>query len=132
MAISDASFVIVPVAVPVVGAGVVVDAAVHMSALHTFDSDLFIQLESPAGTRITLADNRGSAGNNFTDTFFGDAAFLPISAGVAPFGGPFRPETPFSTFDGEPPAGTWQFRIDDQFASETGTLLEFELSLCVM
>ncbi|MSP16457.1 MAG: hypothetical protein EXR73_07590 [Myxococcales bacterium] len=132
LAIPDSPIVVVPVAVPVAGAGVVVDAAVHMSALHTFDGDLFIQLESPAGTRITLADNRGGAGNNFTDTFFGDAAFLPISAGVAPFVGPFRPETPFSTFDGEPPAGTWRLRIDDQFASETGTLLEVELSLCVM
>jgi subtilisin-like proprotein convertase family protein len=102
--------------------GSVRDVNVRVDVTHTFDGDLRMTLRSPAGTTVTLVNQRGSGGDNFTNTVFDDEAATAIGAGSAPFTGSFRPEEPLSAFDAEASAGTWQLRVSDLASLDTGTL----------
>lgn len=134
--IPDVSSVDIPINVP--DNGLVNDVNVKVRLNHTFDADLVISLVHPDGTVITLANNRGGAGDNFgsgandcsgTPTVFDDGAATAISAGVAPFAGTFRPDSPLSGFNGKPTAGTWKLRIADTAALDTGTVGCVQLEL---
>lgn len=102
---------------------------VHLSATHTFDSDVTATLVSPAGTTVTLVANRGGGGDNFNDTVFDDAAATAISAGTAPFAGSFRPEEPLSVLAGEAVAGTWSLVVKDSASLDTGALTAWSVEL---
>ena len=104
------------------GSRTVSKVTVTLNINHTYDSDLTITLISPAGTRITLAAKRGGSSDNYTNTTFDDAAATAISAGVAPFTGSYRPETPLSALIGQSASGTWQLEVTDDTAVDTGTL----------
>ena len=81
-----------------------------------------IDLISPAGTTVRLANRNGSSGDNFTSTVFDDEAATAISAGAAPFTGSFRPVQPLTAFDGQTIAGTWTLRVADVAGEDVGTL----------
>jgi subtilisin-like proprotein convertase family protein len=114
--------------------GAVSDVNVRVRLNHTFDEDLVIQLIAPDNTTVTLSQNRDTAiggGDNYgtgandcsgTPTIFDDAAATPISGGVPPFAGTFRPETPLSDLNGKPVNGTWKLRVIDTAAIDTGTV----------
>jgi subtilisin-like proprotein convertase family protein len=90
---------------------------------HTYDQDLKIQVVSPDGTTATLAESRGGAGHDFTNTTFDDQGPVAIGDGSAPFTGTYRPEQPLSVFDGKPSAGTWRIEVTDQArGANTGAL----------
>ncbi|MGH9968787.1 MAG: proprotein convertase P-domain-containing protein, partial [Pyrinomonadaceae bacterium] len=127
--IPDVATVEVPITVP--DNGVVNDVNVRVRLNHTFDGDLVISLVHPDGTVIPLASNRGGSGQNFgtgandcsgTPTVFDDEAGTAISAGIAPFAGSFRPESPLSGMDGKPTPGTWKLRVADTAALDVGTI----------
>ncbi|MHB8646092.1 MAG: S8 family serine peptidase, partial [Thermomicrobiales bacterium] len=111
------------------GAGTVGKLTVKINITHTFDSDLIIKLVAPNSTAITLSNQNGSGGHNYTDTVFDDAATTSIVDGIAPFTGSFRPEMPLSTFIGMPVAGTWKLFVSDNFAMDTGTLNTWSLNI---
>jgi len=115
----------------VTGTGTVADVNIRFRANHTFDGDLGITLIAPDGTTVPLANNRGGGGDNFgsgatdcsgTFTTFDDSAATAISAGIAPFAGSFRPETPLSAFSGKDMTGTWKLRFSDTGLADVGTL----------
>src|SRR5262245_16247121 len=130
--IPDVSSVDIPIVVSAGGA--VSDVNVKVRINHTFDEDLVIQLVAPDNTIVTLAANRDTAlggGDNYgtgandcsgTPTIFDDAAATPISGGVPPFAGTFRPETPLSAMNGESLNGTWKLRVTDTATLDTGTI----------
>jgi subtilisin-like proprotein convertase family protein/subtilisin family serine protease len=90
---------------------------------HTFDGDLLIQLTSPAGTTVTLANRVGGSGDNFTNTVFDDEAATSITSGAAPFTGQFRPAADqLSRFDGQDQVGVWTLKVSDLAGNDTGTL----------
>jgi extracellular elastinolytic metalloproteinase len=134
--IPDVSSVEIPL--EVTEEGVVGDVVVRFRLNHTFDGDLAISLVAPDGTSVALANNRGGAGDNFgsganscsgTPTVFDDSASLAISAGVAPFAGSFRPDSPLAGMRGRPMAGTWKLRVQDTAALDVGTLGCFQLRI---
>jgi subtilisin-like proprotein convertase family protein len=107
------------------------DVNVSFRLDHTFDGDLTIALVHPDGTVIPLVTNRGSSGVNFgtgtldcagVPTLIDDQAATAISAGSAPFAASFRPESPLSALNGKPSNGTWNLRIQDTAAQDTGTV----------
>lgn len=110
----------------------ILKATVSMHLLHTFDSDLLLQLISPEGITNTLAANVGGAGDNFgadcsdsSRTVFDDDASLSINSGGAPFIGSFRPVTPLSVFIGKMGTnvnGTWHLHVVDQAALDFGSI----------
>jgi len=130
--IPDVSSVDIPITVSNLGA--VSDVNVKVRLNHTFDEDLVLALIAPDGTTVTLAANRDTAlggGDNYgtgtndcagTPTIFDDSAANPISAGVPPFAGTFRPETPLSDLIGHTITGTWKLRVTDTAALDTGTV----------
>lgn len=114
--------------VTVPSAGSVADVDVAIGGLaHTFDSDLEIDLTSPAGTTVRLFNRNGGSGDNLTNTVFDDAAATPISSGTAPFTGSFRPFQSLSAFKGERAQGTWRLTVRDLANEDTGTLDSWSL-----
>lgn len=117
--------------IEVTGSGPVGNVKVSVRLNHSFDGDLVISLVAPDGTAVTLANHRGSSGDNFgsgaadcsgTPTVFEDGAPTAISAGTAPFAGSFRPDSPLSAFNGHEMNGTWKLRVSDTANLDTGTL----------
>ena len=129
VAIPDGGTVDIPVSVP--ADGTVLKAVAQVRLDHTFDSDLWISLISPAGTAVDLSSGNGGAGDNYgsgsndcsgTPTSFDDIAGTSVTAGSAPFAGSFRPEEPLSAFAGENQEGGWVLRISDVATQDTGTV----------
>ncbi|HXD33941.1 MAG TPA: S8 family serine peptidase, partial [Pyrinomonadaceae bacterium] len=131
-AIPDVSSVEIPIVVAANGAIADVNARVRLN--HTFDHDLVLELVAPDGTTVVLSQNRDTAlggGDNYgtgandcsgTPTIFDDSAATAIGAGLPPFAGTFRPETPLSDLNGHTLAGTWKLRITDIEAQDVGTV----------
>ena len=116
----------------VVQGGVVSAVAVRVNVTHTWDSDVGLGLEAPDGLLVTLSTGNGSSDDNYTDTLFVDTADTAITAGTAPFTGPFRPEEPLSGFAEGLATGTWTFYAADIAPTEEdGTLDGVDLYLCV-
>lgn len=92
------------------------------SLTHTWDGDLFIQLQSPVGTTVTLSNRHGGSGDNYIDTVFDDEAATAISAAGAPFTGSFRPDQLLSAFDGQDAFGVWTLRVADQAGLDVGSI----------
>lgn len=118
--------------------GAVADANLRVRLNHTFDGDLVLSAQSPDGAAVTLANRRGSSGDNFgsgatdctgTFTTFDDAAGTPIGAGTAPFAGSFQPDSPLSGLIGRPVAGNWSFKINDAASGDSGTLFCWQLEI---
>ena len=108
---------------------IILDLDVTINLIHTFDSDLTINLIAPDGTVITLADSVGLDEDNFIGTIFDDDAAIPIDVGTAPFTGRFQPMQLLSTFDGISAAGVWQLEVIDNFEFDTGTILSWSMEI---
>jgi subtilisin-like proprotein convertase family protein len=107
--------------------GLVKDLDVTLGNLsHSWVGDLVIELTSPAGTTVRLAQHPGgpdNSNNNFIGTVFDDEAPTNISAGRAPYTGRFRPQNDqLSRFDGQQRRGTWTLRVRDLAQGDTGSL----------
>ncbi len=110
-------------------ANTVVDVDATVNITHTYDGDLDLSLITPAGASISLSNQRGGSGENFRGTIFDDEATTPISSGVAPFTGSYRPDSPLSAADGIGSAGTWKLKVVDKGPSDVGTIDGWTLSL---
>ncbi len=110
--------------------GNIVDVNVTVNISDAHDGDLTINLISPSGTVITLADRvGGSNGQNFSGTIFDDQASEYISAGVASFSGSYAPIGSLSSLVGTNPnsATPWKLQIINHSSSHTGTLTSWSL-----
>jgi PKD repeat protein len=111
----------------VTSTGRVSDLNVTLSRIdHTFLGDIRIFLIGPDGTSVMLADRPGgyaNGDNNMLNTVFDDDATAPISAGVAPYTGTFKPARPLSAFNGKPLQGTWTLKVVDVASGDTGSIV---------
>lgn len=105
------------------------DVNVQLNITHTWDSDLYITLKSPAGKTVVLINRRGGSGDNFTNTILNDEASVTIASGVAPFSGSYRPEQLLSGFDGQNARGTWTLTVRDRATTDIGTLNSWSLTM---
>ena len=97
---------------------------------HTFDGDMDIQLVAPSGASVSLSDNNGSNGDNYSVTVFDDDSAAPIGDHTAPFNGTFAPDMAMnSSFAGEDITGNWQLRVTDDFGGDNGTLNNYQITL---
>ena len=124
--IPDLSTVVSTITVPANGP-TVNDLDVLINVSHTYNSDLEISLIGPDSTTIILSDNRGTSGDNFTNTVFDDAAGTAIAAGTAPFTGRFRPDQLLSSYNNKLTPGLWQLRAADQAATDIGSILNWRM-----
>ncbi len=103
------------------------DLRIRVNITHTFVSDLRITLTGPGGETVVLFDRRGVSGQNISGALFADDAPAPISAGIAPFAGSFRPEQPLTPFKARSGLGVWTLRVQDQKPLDSGTLNSWEI-----
>ena len=99
----------------------VIDTIYRVAIKHTWDADLTLQIIAPDGTTVTVADHLGGSGDDYGYTTFWDGASQPITAGTPPFPDLYRPQNPFSAFNGKSLNGTWRFRVIDSAAGDVGT-----------
>ncbi len=127
--IVDLATIAIPVNVP--NAGLISDVNVRVRLDHTFDADLDMAINNPAGQQVGLSFDNGGAGDNYgsganscagTPTTFDDEAATPITAGTAPFAGSFQPQGLLSAYDGNGMNGTWQMLIRDDLGADVGTV----------
>lgn len=110
--------------------GEIVDFDFTMESLiHSWDGDISISIISPTGIEVSLSDQRGSSGDNYTNTVFDDSAATPISSGTAPFTGTFRPESPLTVFNGHNVHGSWILKVNDQATGDTGRVNRYCLNI---
>jgi subtilisin-like proprotein convertase family protein len=117
-------------------AGAVTKVTVSFHATHTYDGDLDVTLVAPDGTTVELTTDNGFFYDDFGTsctpagrTTFDDGAAVPVTAGVAPFAGPYRPEGSLAALNGRNANGTWRLRIVDDEEEDGGTLLCWALTL---
>ncbi|MDI1451161.1 proprotein convertase P-domain-containing protein [Polyangium sp. 6x1] len=106
-------------------------AVVVNSVTHTWVSDLYIYLISPAGTELVLSGSNGGWGYDYVSTYFGDAALTEVAAGTAPFRGFFKPETPLHGLYGQIASGAWALRVRNLSSLSSGVLKSWTIALCV-
>jgi subtilisin-like proprotein convertase family protein len=99
--------------------------------LHTYVSDLTMNLIAPNGEKIILVQNTGGSGNNFTNTIFSDTAETEIGSSNPPFSGTFRPLESFEKFKGKSSLGNWTLEIIDSYEQDVGSLVAFSLQFCL-
>ncbi len=110
--------------------GTIAKVGLFVNLTHTWVSDVDISLTGPSGATIVVSQDAGGSFDNYTNTQFEDTC--PTIVGQsAPFTGCFAPETPFSTFNGTSPAGTWTLSVADDTSTDQGTLNAYKLALCV-
>lgn len=117
--------------------GTLMKAGVALWLTHTWDSDLSLTLISPDGVEVDLSLRNGGSGDNYgtnctpdsARTTFDDAAGVPITSGVAPFMGTFRPEGSLASFIRGTANGAWRLRIIDAVTGDTGVLQCWSLFL---
>lgn len=116
------------------GAALITRAALRLDLQHAVMADLDVHLRSPAGNNIGVFSDIGSAsmgGQQQMDTMFDQYAASPPSfttlKGLA-----LQPESAYrlSWLEGELAAGTWTLDIDDDLASNSGTLNGWNLIIC--
>lgn len=102
---------------------------VCLNITHTYDANLNISLQSPDGTIVNLSIGDGGEGDNFDSTCFNAAATTSISNAGAPFTGTFIPQGLMGSFNnGQNPNGIWNLLIEDTFAVDSGTLINWSIT----
>jgi subtilisin-like proprotein convertase family protein len=101
---------------------------VFVGIIHTYISDLTVTLIAPNGNQSVLLLRRGGAGKNLL-TFFNDNYILTsTTAGYNPPWSSFlKPDNPMGTFGNTSVNGKWKIKIEDNQASDVGTLIEWGL-----
>lgn len=115
---------------------------VLLNITHSFDGDVIVNLEAPNGQIVNLIKNRGSSGDNFTNTIVSSDNTLPaFTTSSSPFTGSFTADLSAST--GTTPAsstvnfsdlfsvpnGNWRIRIYDDAGGDVGTLENWSISV---
>lgn len=101
---------------------------VSFSISHTYLSDLTIELISPAGTAVVIAEGLAAGQADMAGTrIHGNGnrwvGIIPrIDEGSPPYSGAFLPSNHLAAMDGQPVNGTWTLRVCDRAAEDQGTL----------
>jgi subtilisin-like proprotein convertase family protein len=101
---------------------------------HTFLGDLEFRLVSPAGLSQALLIQRGNVRDDICGTVLDDdglvaAAQIRTDSNGARLFGRFRPEVPFSIFDGQAADGVWTLKVADIAPNDDGVLKRFSLNI---
>lgn len=105
----------------------------YVEITHTWNSDLQIDLQSPAGTIVNLSQNRGGANDNvFNGTLFRKDSPNPIASYVFTNGvaaPDLRPDGDLDGFAGEDSNGTWNLIVADQAGADIGNCTRFDVNV---
>ncbi|MCK5440732.1 MAG: proprotein convertase P-domain-containing protein, partial [Maribacter sp.] len=106
------------------------DINVNLELDHTYLADLVVKLTSPSGTTVVLLSNSCGDLQNIGATFDDDASSFDCSGNPA-ISGMVKPLGSLNSFIGESILGEWTLEINDNAASDGGSLIAFSLDICV-
>jgi hypothetical protein len=109
--------------------GIISDYDLNLTVYHANDSDIYIMLVRSGSTQLQLSTGNGGNGQNYFNTTFDDEAEIPITEGIPPFIGSYRPEMPLSNYDNLSMAGEWVLKIFNNSHVLTGQLTNWCLSI---
>jgi subtilisin-like proprotein convertase family protein len=124
------------------GLGQVIDVDVRVRVTHPNLRQLRIVLAAPDGTTVTLIENGVNAAGNFLlgtnsasganleDTYFDGDTLRAITNGSAPYSARFAAAT--TAVENRTPvqsSGTWELRVTDYRAGDTGTVVSWSITL---
>jgi gliding motility-associated-like protein len=102
--------------------------SVNLNIYSDINQDMDIFLVCPGGTTITLSDDNGGVGFDYTNTTFSTTG-TAITAGASPFTGIFTPEQAFSGLSGCNMNGVWQLFVrDDTGNGLSGFILDWSIT----
>ena len=78
---------------------------------------------------VTLFQNVGGTGQNFTNTILDDAALYSITQGTAPFTGPFKPMGSLAASNTKNVSGQWTLHLVNSGTGGPATLLSWSISV---
>lgn len=131
VAISDNATVSSPLTISG-GPSVISGLTAYIEVTHTWNADLLVQVQSPAGTIVDLSNRRGGSTDNvFNGTTFsmaspnviGSYAFTNNVVAVS-----LRPDGNLGLFDGENANGTWNLLVNDNASGDIGEIKRFDLN----
>jgi subtilisin-like proprotein convertase family protein len=115
--------------IEVTAEGIVSDVNLkNIMGTHQRVGDLVTYLVAPSGKEALVWSRKCSTISSFNvgaDDQSNNFFQCPINAGNI-----YRPESPFSVFNGESIKGQWKFRIEDKVAGSGGKLTNLDLELC--
>ena len=107
---------------------VITDVNLTLNIEHTWIADLEVKLIAPDGvTEITLFEDVGSNGDNFTNTVLDDDASTDVSSGESPFTGSYSPTGSLNDLNGIMSAGDWTLHINDDANQYGGNLIDWSI-----
>jgi subtilisin-like proprotein convertase family protein len=109
---------------------IISDVNITVNAPHEWVGDLTLYLISPTGTKVLLSANNGDEGLNYTNTTFDDKAETPITLGIAPFTGTFKPQGDLSSFNNEESYGGWILQAIDGGPADIGSIESWSIDIC--
>ena len=110
--------------------GIVEEIHLNLNINHQNDGDIYISLTKPGVTTCALSQYNGENGQNYINTTFSDSASLSITQGSPPFTGYYKPQSSLiNAFRSQQITGDWILRIFDRRPGDTGTLLNWTLSI---
>ncbi len=101
---------------------------VKLNIQYPQDGDLYIHLQAPDGTDITLTQLMGGTVANFPNTTFDDSASKSFAFASGPYTGSYQPLTPLSYLNGKGTQGTWKLWVENS-GTGTGTLTGWTLTV---
>jgi len=115
----------------VASGGTILDVNVwNLSGTHTWISDLDINLTSPQGTAVQIANFNNCGSQDDFDLNLDDEG--SDTWGCPPTGGgTYLPANALSAFDGQNSTGTWTLSVDDNANLDGGSLDSWSLEICV-
>jgi subtilisin-like proprotein convertase family protein len=106
---------------------------VYVEIMHTYNADLLIQVQSPAGTIEDLSNHRGGPNDDvFNGTLFDMDSLNPIASYVFTNGvaaPDLEPDGDLDGFAGEDSNGTWNLIISDTVGIDSGSMTGWDLNV---
>lgn len=95
--------------------------SITLNIVHNADQELTLQLQSPDGTTVLLANNL--PGSNYTNTIFDGSSNIYIDFGTAPYTSNYRSIQDLSYLNNsQNPNGTWDLIVTDNAIGSIGTV----------
>ena len=96
--------------------------SIALNISHPNDGDLVIALFRPLTGTIALSNLYGEGGQNFINTVFDDTSSIPISQGIPPYSGRYKPIGNLSILYDKDISGDWILKILDKKSGNEGVL----------
>ncbi len=120
---------------PVSGLGATLDSTFGLQEIcinmnHPKVQQVYVYLQSPAGTTVELTQGASCSGIGYASTCFNNSAASAITLGTSPYAGSFKPVGSLGRFQsGQPGNGTWKLIVHDYLGFvDSGYVISWSLN----